>query len=899
MNLLRVALSVVAAVGVVNGVTSAADYVWVEGEKPEATNFPAKSWFDASTFPETANLLSGGQWLSSSGKRGKDELFARYAMDVPADGQWTLWTRKFWKHGPFRWRFDQAAWQTCGRDCALADSTFLREHLGANWVNLGQVQLTRGRHVLELRLLAGEGEETTACFDAFLLTRQPFMPRGKLKPDERSGLADEGFFAWEPAVDSFSGEALLDLRYLNEKTAGQSGFLGRQGGGFVLGDGRPVRFWAVNVGPNNIGQDHATIDYLARKLAKLGVNMVRCHGAVFDESAADPATVNKKRLDDICYLVAALKREGIYTTLSFYFPVWFNVKPSYGLGDYTKQESKVPFALLYFDARMQQIYRAWAKTLLTTKNPYTGLTLGRDPAVGLVEIINEDSYFFWTFSSKNIPAEKWAALERLFGQWLAAKYGSLDKAVAAWGSAKHENDRPAEGRLGLFDAWHMTGEGLRQGGPDKTRRMGDQVQFLAESQRRFYADTAKFLKGECQLGGLVVCSNWITADANMLDAIERWTYTAGDVIDRHGYFDGQHEGDGASYSVRVGHTFAPRAAVLSPEDLPFQVNQVAGYPHIVSEIGWPNPNPYRADMTFLMSSYGSLQGVDGFYSFAVGSNLLADTSLEKFAVSCPTIAGTFPAAALQYRRGDVTEAPAVFHQDLTLGDLFAMKGSSGAAAQALDAFRQQDVPGGRGKRGGAVAAAAFDPLAFYVGRVDRAFADTSSTVVDPKLASYIDRQKGVVRSLTGELVLDYQRGLATVVTPRSCGAAGFLAKAGTITVGDVTIASKNEFGQVWLIALDDQPLKQSRKILLQAMTEDRPYGFRTEGQRITALGGWPLGVRMIDATVTLGFPDADQLKAVALDENGYARRDPVTTEAQGDSLRVQLRPDAVYYVLTR
>ena len=41
--------------------------------------------------------------------------------------------------------------------------------------------------------------------------------------------------------------ALLDLRYLNEKEAGQSGFvrLTADGDGFVLGDGTPVRFWAV------------------------------------------------------------------------------------------------------------------------------------------------------------------------------------------------------------------------------------------------------------------------------------------------------------------------------------------------------------------------------------------------------------------------------------------------------------------------------------------------------------------------------------------------------------------------------------------------------------------------------------------------------------------------------
>jgi hypothetical protein len=876
----------------------AGDYVWFEGEAPEATSFTGKSWFDASTLPETAHLLSAGQWLSSSGIRGKEELFARYALDVPANGPWTLWTRKFWKHGPFRWRFDQAAWRTCGEDCALADSTFLREHLVANWVNLGPVQLNKGRHTFELRLLAGEGEAATAGFDAFLLTRQPFMPRGKLKPDERSGQAEEGFFAWEPTVDTFR-ESPMDLRRLNETTAGQSGFLNRKNDRFVLGNGKPVRFWAVNVGPNNIAQDRATIDYMARKLAKLGVNMVRCHGAVFDEQGADPCTVDPKKMDQIFYLVAALKREGIYTTLSFYFPLWFTVKPGYGLEGYETQENKVPFALLFFDPRMQEIHRAWARTLLTTKNPHTGLTLGLDPAVGVVEILNEDSYFFWTFSPKNIPAEKWADLERLFGRWLTTKYGSPDRALAAWGSAKHGNDHPAEGRIGLHDAWHMTREGLRHGGADKTRRIGDQVRFLSESQRSFYADTARFLKEECKLGGLVLCGNWVTADAERLDALERWTYTAGEVIDRHGYFGGKHEGDGASYSVRIGHTFSPRAAVRSPEELPLQVNRVAGYPHVVSEIGWPNPNPYRADMTFLMSAYGSLQGVDGFYSFAVGSDLLTDASLEKFAVSCPVIAGTFPAAALQYRRGDVGEAPAVFHQDLSLDDLFAMKGAFGSVAPALDSLRKQEVPVDS-RRDSDGTPTAFDPLSYYVGRVSRAFTQKSGTKVEPNLPQLIDREKGIVRSLTGELTLDYRRGLATVVTPRSCGVAGFLALAGTISLGDATVTSRNEFGHVWLISLDGKPIRESRKILLQTMTEERPFGFRVEGDRIAALGGWPFGVRKFDGAVALSFAGAKAFRVTALDENGYARDASVTTVPQTDGgLFIQLRPDTVYYVLSR
>jgi len=878
----------------------ATDYVWWEGERPAETNFPKTSWFAPETFKDTAHLLSEGNWLSASGKRGPDELFACYDITVPDhQGRYDLWARKFWKHGPFRWRFDAAEWRTCGRDVGLADNTFLKQHVGANWVHLGRVRLAAGRHRFELRLLAREGESATACFDAFLLARHPFMPRGKLKPDERSGKADQGFFAWEPPAGPPPRGALVNLRHLNENRAGERGFVRRDGGRLVLGNGTPVRFWAVNIGPNNLQQAPGTIDTMAARLAGLGVNMVRIHGPVFDASAGDPAEVNRARLEQIYYTVAALKKHGIYTLLSFHFPLWFNVKPNYGIPGFDGFDNKRPFALLYFDPRMQEIHRSWARALLTTRNLHTGKPLANEPALAAVEIINEDSFFFWTFSKKNIPPVHWRRLETLFGGWLAKRYGSLQKAFAAWGGAAQPGDSAAEGTAAVTEAWHMTRAGLKNAPPAKVRRIGDQVRFLAERQRNFYADTVRYYKRDLKVGGLVSCSNWHTADADMLDALERWTYTAGDLVDRHGYFGGPHKGDGASYSVRVGHTFASRAAVTTPEHLPIQVNQVADWPHIISEIGWPNPNRYRADMTLLASAYGSLQGLDGIFTFAVGSNLLADTTMNKFALSCPVIAGTFPAAALAYRRGDVREAPAVVRQELRLDDLYAMKGSSGAAAEALDALRRRDVPQGRDR---VRASGGFDPLAFYAGRVERAFGDRSRTVVHPGLGKLIDRERGVVRSVTGELALDFKRGLATIDTPRCKAAAGFLSKAGKVELGGVAIRCGNEYGSVWVVSLDreGEPLARSRRILIQAMTEERPYGFRTEGDRITALGGWPFGVRKIDATVTLSFDgEVKSVQVLALDENGCATDRPVTFRAAGSTVAVTLRDDAVYHFVSR
>ena len=219
----------------------------------------------------------------------------------------------------------------------------------------------------------------------------------------------------------------------------------------------------------------------------------------------------------------------------------------------------------------------------------------------------------------------------------------------------------------------------------------DQVRFLTEYQRGFYKDMGLYFKKDLGFKGLISASNWQTADDVVLGPLERYTYTAGDVIDRHGYFGGSHKGEGASYSVREGHSYKDRSGLLEPASLPIQVLQVAGYPHIISELGWPNPNRYKAESTAICSAYASLQGIDGLFWFAVGNNTLTDKSLKKFAVGTPSVAAMFPAMALQYRRGDIAEAEPASMNRYRLDDLYTLKGGA-AAAQALDELRKADRP---------------------------------------------------------------------------------------------------------------------------------------------------------------------------------------------------------------
>ena len=131
------------------------------------------------------------------------------------------------------------------------------------------------------------------------------------------------------------------------------------------------------------------------------------------------------------------------------------------------------------------------------------------------------------------------------------------------------------------------------------------------------------------------------------------------------------------------------------------------------------------------------------YFFSVGSDYLQDSGAVKFPVSTPVVAGTFPAAALQYRRGDVKQAEEVAHEVLPPEDLFALKGSALWNAAALDAFRAAQVPAGTRVTG---TIAQLDPLACYTGRVARAFTGKPEQSWQRPLTDLISREKKTIRS---------------------------------------------------------------------------------------------------------------------------------------------------------
>lgn len=853
-------------------------------------------WFEAeSSAGQTTELSNGAMvWVGPGGS-------VQRSVTVASPGMYQLWVRKFWNPQAFRWRVGASdAWQDSLAQ-TLTDLVILGGNAGnrVGWANVGSVTLQAG--TVTFRLEVPATDPNTTAYDCFLLTRDAFTPRGKLKPEEQQQINQPGWFAFQPAPDPF-GFSPIDLRYLNEREAGEKGFIRASGEDFIHEKtGERARFWAVNVGMGFVGNARSELDIFARAMAKRGVNLVRVHGAIYTSSGANFGRVDTNRVAQLHYFIKALKREGIYTSLSIYFPLWVKLGventafPGYNGG-------KNPFALLYFNPAFQAIYREWWRYLLTTPNPHTSLAIKDDPAVAFAEMYNEDSTLFWTFnpdagSTGNLPDPQRAILEKQFGDWLLAKYPgrTLTQIKSAeWAGVSSSQDDFANGRVGFRGLWTLFNE--------RKRRDQDTAQFLTELMLKFHRETYAYLKQDLGYRGLVYCSNWKTASAQYLDPLDKYANVVADFFDRHGYFGGVHNGPNASWNIEVNQTYDDRSALKfrssdgTADDFGNPVFDLIyqRQPSVITEVNWPLPNRYRADMILVGAAYGALQGSDAIYWFAGGSSTW-DGLPGKFSIQTPVVQGQFPAAALIYRQGLVQTAPRVVDLQLAVTNLFALKGTPLPAPQNFDQLRGDDIPPG----GTLTNVSAIDSLAFLVGRVGVDFvtnAAPQSQVLD--LSPFINRTNKTVRSFTGELEWDWGVGKLKINAPAAQGVTGFLSAMGRVELDGLSIESGLDYGSVLLVALDGKPIASSAKLLLQVASEEQPNEWATSqatGVRtITNRGTVPLLVKNLAGTVRLKRADAAAMTVVPLDFNGY--RIP---GSPGSADVITLSTNAAYYVIEK
>jgi len=232
-------------------------------------------------------------------------------------------------------------------------------------------------------------------------------PRTRLGTIILLGLAVTGFLSAARAADDFpplfpflisydGPDNASSMAHLVDAPAGKHGFLRVVDGRFV-NDAGPVRLHATNLtGPANF-PTHEQADKLAERLARFGINCVRLH--YFDEAygnfmieriqgilANDPATqrnLDPQQVDRQDYLIAALKKRGIYVDLNLHVARWWDERDGFPSQDKRPGFDK---GLDNFEPRMIELQKEYARKLLTRVNPYTGLAYTDDPCVAVIEV---------------------------------------------------------------------------------------------------------------------------------------------------------------------------------------------------------------------------------------------------------------------------------------------------------------------------------------------------------------------------------------------------------------------------------------------------------------------------------------------------------------------------------
>jgi len=647
--------------------------------------------------------------------------------------------------------------------------------------------------------------------------------------------------------------------------------------GFERGLDRPVRFYGVNLcfGANYL--DKATADRLADRFQRIGYNTVRIHhyeSELIDTNAPSGSlTFRPDSLDKLDYLVAALKKRGIYVKTDL-----FVSRPVKSTELDTEPAGMDQFkAALLVSEKALDNWKAFSRTLLTHVNPYTGVAYKDEPALAWISVVNEPNATNYLGS---LSGSLRARFEAEWHAYLRERYGSDAALAAAWNEPGATRTAPLPRSVNDTER------------PARSRDVGA---FLARLHERAFAKMRDFLRKEIGTKALLTDLNgWSETPAFMA------ARTQLDWVDNHFYWDhpqflegdwrlpsrGGSGGQGAVETAGAGPNFVA-------------MTRLFGKPFSVSEYNYSSPNPYRAEGGLIMGAAAALQDWDAVWRFAYSHSRHAVASpqpLNYFDMAVdPAGQASERAALLLFLRGDLKAAPGAAVAVRSRQELLELTGKGGDNfGDLVLVTRIGTQVRGMLPPSSSAATPSDQPL-------DAGFDSSMMTLFSSgqMLAALrrdkilttnrTDLQNGVRESETGELFVDGPRGLLRINTPRTVGGVAPVGR--IIEAGPLSAKVTGTRATLWVSSLDgQQPVRQARRLLLVHLTDVQMTNMRYAAPDRRVLEDWgtlPHLARQGGAQVTLEHAQAGTLKAWRLDTAGN-RLAPVRVRASGNKAVLDL-----------
>ena len=660
-------------------------------------------------------------------------------------------------------------------------------------------------------------------------------------------------------------DAPIDLRHLfeAEAPAGKHGFLTCRDGRMVFEDGTEARFWGTNFNSAANFPPHHYSEKVACRLAKFGVNLVRFHQLEGDWSTPNifqftkgRRLENTRRLDPesmerLDYLIHCLKREGIYVYLDMLTYRRFRSGDGVAAADQIRNAGR-PYS--NFDPRLIELQKEFCDQIWNHVNPYTRLAYKDDPAIALTEIANENE-IFGTIATLIEPYR-----------------GQLEERYLAWRQAR---GLPPVARPVAFETFDEHA-----------------AEFVVGLQKEYFDGMLSHLRA-IGVKIPITGTNWSVGGAGTLAAQRDMPF-----MDSHTYF--------------YNWGWKPHEKRVKPESMLGSVDawyrglammRVLDRPFFVSEWDEPWPGEWRAESVLNLAAVTALQGWSGTaihtyrYDCREQSDMIAIPVTSGALAGVPYRGGVFdtfndPAkfglfyhAAIILRRGDVQEARQVMEC-------------------VLPGLRQADHPATAGQPG-LLGVAHCLPLCgacevSKIGmRLPGALARASRQLgLDERV---VPEDAAEIRSDTGELYRNVRERYATIDTPRTKAAYGFLGRVGPLQLNGLRLHCQTDFAVIALSSLTDAPLAESDNILLTAVGRAENTGAVYNDDRTLQYdrGHGPILAEVIEVEIELDTSVAG-LSIAAVNSEGMICG-PVEAHQADGKLRFTLGGDfpSIYYLIQK